>query len=90
MIQDSKTYQKNKKKSCCIVIAAEYASQLAEQQVSLFETKIILQLETSSISEEQLINKFKEIYSELMMIEKKCMKIDQNQHQINKKLNNEQ
>ena len=51
---------------------------------------MILQLKTQSISEKQLINKIWEIYAELMMMKKKCVKIDKQQSQTKNKLNDEQ
>lgn len=48
------------------------------------------QLETRPISEEQLINEVRGIYAGLVMVEKKCMEIDQQQASNKTKLSNEQ
>src|SRR4051794_38416616 len=54
------------------------------------ETSILLQPQTRPISQKQLINEVKEIYAGLIMVEKKCVEIDQQQASATNKLSNEQ
>ncbi|KAI1612193.1 hypothetical protein EDD36DRAFT_420044 [Exophiala viscosa] len=54
------------------------------------ETKMLLQPETRPISQEQLVNEVKGIYAGLVMVEKKCVEICQQQSQTTNKLSNEQ
>jgi hypothetical protein len=42
---------------------------------------MIKQLRTHPVTEEQLINKVKEIYTSLVIVEKNCIKIDRQQAQ---------
>jgi hypothetical protein len=52
--------------------------------------KILSQPETKPISQEQLVNEVKGIYAGLVMVEKKCVEICQQQSQTTNKLSNEQ
>ncbi|KAK5193064.1 hypothetical protein LTR47_009493 [Exophiala xenobiotica] len=54
------------------------------------ESKMLLQPETRPISQEQLVNEVKGIYAGLVMVEKKCVEICQQQSQTTTKLSNEQ
>ncbi|KAJ5284898.1 hypothetical protein N7524_000204 [Penicillium chrysogenum] len=55
------------------------------------ETKgMIKQLRTHPVTEEQLINEVKEIYTGLVMVEKKCIEIDRQQAQSKAKLSQPQ
>ncbi|KIW38252.1 hypothetical protein, variant 2 [Exophiala oligosperma] len=54
------------------------------------DTKMLLQPETRPISQEQLVNEVKGIYAGLVMVEKKCVEICQQQSQTTNKLSNEQ
>ncbi|KIW20541.1 hypothetical protein PV08_01116 [Exophiala spinifera] len=54
------------------------------------ESKMLLQPETRPISHEQLVNEVKGIYAGLVMVEKKCVEICQQQSQTTNKLSNEQ
>ncbi|KIX09915.1 uncharacterized protein Z518_00996 [Rhinocladiella mackenziei CBS 650.93] len=54
------------------------------------DTKMLLQPETRSISQDQLVNEVKGIYAGLVMVEKKCVEICQEQAQTTTKLSNEQ
>ncbi|KAK4946250.1 hypothetical protein LTR10_014762 [Elasticomyces elasticus] len=54
------------------------------------EIKMLLQPETRPISQEQLVNEVKGIYAGLVMVEKKCVEICQQQSQTTNKLTNEQ
>jgi hypothetical protein len=51
---------------------------------------MLLQPETRPITQEQLINEVKGIYAGLVMVEKKCVEIDQQQASTTIKLSNEQ
>lgn len=51
---------------------------------------IFLQPETRPITQEQLVNEVKGIYAGLVMVEKKCVEIDQQQAATTNKLTNEQ
>ncbi|KAK5344596.1 hypothetical protein LTR61_011635, partial [Exophiala xenobiotica] len=51
---------------------------------------MFLQPETRPISQEQLVNEVKGIYAGLIMVEKKCVEICQQQSQTTTKLSNEQ
>ena len=51
---------------------------------------MLLQPEIRPITQEQLVNEVKEIYAGLVMVEKKCMEIDQQQASTTTKLSNEQ
>lgn len=51
---------------------------------------MLLQPETRPISQEQLVNEVKGIYAGLVMVEKKCVEICQQQAQTTNKLSNEQ
>jgi len=64
--------------------------QLVKPPTLLSEPKMILQPETRPISEEQLINEVRGIYAGLVMVEKKCVEIDQQQSQTSNKLSDEQ
>lgn len=67
------------------------SSVIASQEVpSDQDTKLLLQPETRPISQEQLVNEVKGIYSGLVMVEKKCVEICQQQNQSTNKLSNEQ
>src|SRR5947209_4185124 len=44
-----------------------------------YENSMLLQSETRPISQEQLVNEVKGIYAGLVMVEKKCVEIDQQQ-----------
>jgi hypothetical protein len=68
----------------------QFAPLHAEQPAPLPKTKMTLQPETCPISEEQLINKIQEIYTGLVIVEKKCMKINQQQSKTSNKLTNKQ
>jgi hypothetical protein len=63
---------------------------LAKQPAPPPETKMILQPEARPISEEQLINEVRGIYAGLVIVEKKCVEIDQQQSQTSNKLSDEQ
>jgi hypothetical protein len=52
--------------------------------------KILLQPETRPITQEQLVNEVKGIYAGLVMVEKKCVEIDQQQSKTTNKLSDEQ
>ena len=52
--------------------------------------QMLLQPETRPISEEQLINEVRGIYAGLVMVEKKCVEIDQQQASKKTELSNEQ
>ncbi|KAK5459656.1 hypothetical protein LTS15_003785 [Exophiala xenobiotica] len=54
------------------------------------DSKMLLQPETRPISQEQLVNEVKGIYAGLVMVEKKCVEICQQQSQTTTKLSNEQ
>ena len=51
--------------------------------------KILLQPETRPISQDQLVNEVKGIYAGLVMVEKKCVEIDQQQSKTTSKLSDE-
>ncbi len=51
---------------------------------------MLLQPETRPITQEQLVNEVKGIYAGLVMVEKKCVEIDQQQSSTTNKLSNEQ
>jgi hypothetical protein len=51
---------------------------------------MLLQPETRPITQEQLVNEVKGLYAGLVMVEKKCVEIDQQQSQTTNKLSNEQ
>jgi hypothetical protein len=51
---------------------------------------MLLQPETRPITQEQLVNEVKVIYAGLVMVEKKCVEIDQQQAPTTTKLSNEQ
>ena len=51
---------------------------------------MLLQPETRPITQEQLVNEVKGIYAGLVMVEKKCVEIDQQQASTTNKLSNEQ
>jgi hypothetical protein len=51
---------------------------------------MLLQPETRPITQEQLVNEVKGIYAGLVMVEKKCVEIDQQQASTTTKLSNEQ
>lgn len=57
---------------------------------SCSETTMLLQPATRPISQEQLVNEVKGIYAGLVMVEKKCVEICQQQAQTTNKLSNEQ
>jgi hypothetical protein len=52
--------------------------------------KILLQPETRPITQDQLVNEVKGIYASLVMVEKKCVEIDQQQSKTTNKLSDEQ
>jgi polyribonucleotide nucleotidyltransferase len=54
------------------------------------DTGMLLQPDTRPISQEQLVNEVKGIYAGLVMVEKKCVEICQEQSQSTVKLSNEQ
>jgi hypothetical protein len=54
------------------------------------ESIMLLQPETRPITQEQLVNEVKGIYAGLVMVEKKCVEIDQQQSSTTNKLSNEQ
>ena len=54
------------------------------------ETKMLLQPETRPITQDQLVNEVKGIYAGLVMVEKKCVEIDQQQSKTTNKLTDEQ
>ncbi|KAK5312202.1 hypothetical protein LTR93_011417 [Exophiala xenobiotica] len=54
------------------------------------DTKMLSQLETRPFRQEQLVNEVQGIYSGLVMLEKKCIEICQQQSQITTKLTNDQ
>ncbi len=60
------------------------------QDVPYEDTKMLLQPQTRPISQEQLVNEVKGIYAGLVMVEKKCVEICQQQAQTTNKLSNEQ
>src|SRR6202012_4691469 len=61
-----------------------------DQDVLYESTRMLLQPETRPISQEQLVNEVKGIYAGLVMVEKKCVEICQQQAQTTNKLSNEQ
>ena len=61
-----------------------------EEDMLYDDTRMLLQPETRPISQEQLINEVKGIYAGLVMVEKKCVEICQQQAQTTQKLSNEQ
>lgn len=61
-----------------------------EDDIPYEDTKMLLQPETRPISQEQLVNEVKGIYAGLVMVEKKCVEICQQQAQTTNKLSNEQ
>ena len=61
-----------------------------DHDIDYEDTKILLQPETRPISQEQLVNEVKGIYAGLVMVEKKCVEICQQQAQTTNKLSNEQ
>ena len=50
---------------------------------------MLLQPETRPVSQEQLVNEVKGIYAGLVMVEKKCAEIDQQQSSTTNKLSDE-
>jgi hypothetical protein len=54
------------------------------------DSGMLLQPETRPITQEQLVNEVKGIYAGLVMVEKKCVEIDQQQASTTNKLSNEQ
>jgi hypothetical protein len=54
------------------------------------DTTLFKQPETRPITQEQLVNEVKGIYSGLVMVEKKCVEICQQQAKSTQKLSNEQ
>jgi hypothetical protein len=56
----------------------------------LADPDILLQPETRPIAQEQLVNEVKGIYAGLVMVEKKCVEIDQELTSTTNKLSNEQ
>ena len=52
--------------------------------------KMLLQPETRPITQDQLVNEVKGIYAGLVMVEKKCVEIDQQQSKTTSKLSDEQ
>ena len=54
------------------------------------EFRMLLQPETRPITQDQLVNEVRGIYAGLVMVEKKCVEIDQQQSQTTNKLSNEQ
>jgi hypothetical protein len=50
---------------------------------------VLLQPETRSITQEQLVDEVKEVYAGLVMVEEKCAEIDQQQASTTNKLSNE-
>lgn len=52
--------------------------------------KMLLQPETRPITQDQLVNEVKGIYAGLVMVEKKCVEIDQQQSKTTNKLSDEQ
>lgn len=54
------------------------------------EYTMLLQPETRPMTQEQLVNEVKEVYAGLVMVEKKCVEIDQQQASTTNKLSNEQ
>lgn len=61
--------------------------------VNTFDEKeggLLLQPETRPITQEQLVNEIRGIYAGLVMVEKKCLEIDQEQMATTNKLANEQ
>ena len=54
------------------------------------DIRMLLQPETRPITQDQLVNEVKGIYAGLVMVEKKCVEIDQQQSQTTNKLSNEQ
>lgn len=51
---------------------------------------MLLQPETRPITQEQLVNEVKGIYAGLVMVEKKCVEVDQQQASTTNKLSNKQ
>jgi polyribonucleotide nucleotidyltransferase len=51
---------------------------------------MLLQPETRPVAQEQLVNEVKGIYAGLVMVEKKCAEIDQQQSSTTNKLSDEQ
>jgi hypothetical protein len=51
---------------------------------------MLLQPETRPITQEQFVNEVKGIYARLVMVEKKCVGVDQQQASTTNKLPNEQ
>jgi hypothetical protein len=54
------------------------------------DSSMLLQPETRPITQEQLVNEVKGIYAGLVMVEKKCVEIDQQQGSTTNKLSDEQ
>jgi Est1 DNA/RNA binding domain len=54
------------------------------------DSELFLQPETRPITQEQLVNEVKGIYAGLVMVERKCVEIDQQQAMTTNKLSNEQ
>ena len=54
------------------------------------DSSMLLQPETRPITQEQLVNEVKGIYAGLVMVEKKCVEIDQQQASTTNKLSDEQ
>ena len=54
------------------------------------EIRMLLQPETRPITQDQLVNEVRGIYAGLVMLEKKCVEIDQQQSQTTNKLSKEQ
>jgi hypothetical protein len=54
------------------------------------DSRMLLQPETRPITQEQLVNEVKGIYAGLVMVEKKCVEIDQQQASTTNKLSDEQ
>jgi len=62
----------------------------ASHRIGEKDTGMLKQPETRPITQEQLVNEVKGIYAGLVMVEKKCVEICQQQSQTTNKLSNEQ
>ena len=62
----------------------------SDEDVEEGDTSLFRQPVTKEITQDQLINEVKGIYAGLVMVEKKCVEIDQQQAQNNKQLSAEQ
>lgn len=67
-------------------VSTEVCSRVATEETP----RMLLQLETHSVREEQLINELRGIYAGLVMVEKKCIEIDKQQLQAKHELTYDQ